>query len=112
MPALVAGIHVLLLAMRPRRGWPGQAGTSPGMTESKLKLMRAFCGPRATRRRARSQAALRVGISAEDAAPEVLLGCSPLCARFSEFALTKAVVVALTMSGSTDSSRGHGRIGL
>jgi hypothetical protein len=37
---------------------------------------------------------LRVEISAEDAAPEVLLGCSPLCARFSEFALTKAIVVA------------------
>jgi hypothetical protein len=77
------------------------AGTSPAMTESKLKLMRAFCGPRASRRRARSHAALRAGISAEDAAPQVLLGCSPLCARFSEFALTKAIVVALTMSGST-----------
>jgi hypothetical protein len=30
-----------------------------------------------------------------------LLGCSHLCARFSEFALTKAIVVALTTSGST-----------
>jgi hypothetical protein len=44
---------------------------------------------------------LRVGISTEDAAPEVLLGCAPLCARFSEFALTKAIVVALTVPGST-----------
>jgi hypothetical protein len=44
---------------------------------------------------------LRVGISAEDVAPEVLLGCLPLCARFSEFALTKAIVVALTVSGSS-----------
>jgi hypothetical protein len=44
---------------------------------------------------------LRVGISAEDAAPEVLLGCAPLCARFSEFALTKAILVALTLPGST-----------
>jgi hypothetical protein len=44
---------------------------------------------------------LRVGISAEDAAPEVLLGCAPLCARFSEFALTKAIGVALPVAGST-----------
>jgi hypothetical protein len=71
------------------------------MTESKLKRIRAFCGPRATRRRARSHAALRVGISTEDAAPEVLLGCAPLCTRFSEFVLTKAIVVALTVPGST-----------
>jgi hypothetical protein len=49
----------------------------------------------------RSQAALRVGISAEDAALEVLLGCSPLSVRFSEFALTKAIVVALRLPGST-----------
>jgi hypothetical protein len=63
--------------------------------------MRAFCGPRATRRHARSQVALRVGISAEDAAPEVLLGCAPLSARFSEFALTKAIVVALTVPDSS-----------
>jgi hypothetical protein len=44
-------------------------------------------------------AALRVGISAQDAAQGVLLGCSALCARFSEFALTKVIVVALTLSG-------------
>jgi hypothetical protein len=44
---------------------------------------------------------LRVGISTEDAAPEVLLGCAPLCVRFSEFALTKAIVVALRLPGST-----------
>jgi hypothetical protein len=44
---------------------------------------------------------LRVGISTEDAAPEVLLGCAPLYARFSEFALTKAIVVALTVPGGT-----------
>jgi hypothetical protein len=72
MPGLVPGIHV------------------------------SFCRAKdVTRRRARSHAALRVGISTEDAAPEVLLGCAPVCARFSEFALTKAIVVALTVSGST-----------
>jgi hypothetical protein len=64
-------------------------------------IMRAFCGPRATRRRTHSQAALRAGISAEDAALEVLLGCCPLCAGFSEFALTKAIVVALPGSART-----------
>jgi hypothetical protein len=62
--------------------------------------MRAFAGHERLRR-ARSQAALHVGISTEDAAPEVLLGCAPLCVRFSEFALTKAIVVALTTSGGT-----------
>jgi hypothetical protein len=30
-----------------------------------------------------------------------LLSCSPLCARFSEFALTKAIVVTLRLPGST-----------
>jgi len=25
MPALVAGIHVLIASVRERRGWPGQA---------------------------------------------------------------------------------------
>jgi hypothetical protein len=44
---------------------------------------------------------LRVGISTEGAAPEVLLGCAPLRARFSEFALTKAIGVTLPVSGST-----------
>jgi hypothetical protein len=51
--------------------------------------MRAFLGhERLAVARARTLR-LRVGMSAEDAAPEVLLGCAPLCARFSEFALTR-----------------------
>jgi len=33
MPALVAGIHVFLAwSQWERRGWPGQAWTSPAMT--------------------------------------------------------------------------------
>jgi len=36
MPALVAGIHVFLAAsQQARRGWPGQARTSPAMTPEK-----------------------------------------------------------------------------
>jgi hypothetical protein len=36
MPALVAGIHAFLAAgQQARRGWPGQARTSPAMTPNK-----------------------------------------------------------------------------
>jgi hypothetical protein len=65
-----------------------------------LKSCVPFSATRDSLSRARTLR-LRVEISAEDAPPEVLLGCSPLCARFSEVALTKAIVVALTVSGSS-----------
>jgi hypothetical protein len=70
------------------------AGASPAMTES--NSCASFAG-----HAHRGLLAHCAGIRAQDAAPEVLLGCSRLDARFSEFALTKAIVVALTMSGST-----------
>src|SRR6185312_7177500 len=45
MPGLVPGIHVLTVLPRQRRGWPGQARTSPAMTtnqqnESQLMSVR------------------------------------------------------------------------
>jgi hypothetical protein len=38
MPALVAGIHVFKSKRDRRRGWPGQAWTSPAMTKTVSKL--------------------------------------------------------------------------
>jgi hypothetical protein len=36
MPGLVPGIHVLTAFPQERRGWPGQARTSPAMTKKSI----------------------------------------------------------------------------